>query len=486
MDYQFSSESDIKRILETPSGVRHEYVDALVRGLMLVRRKTGEPQWVLKYICPQLATLQVYKMGRVDRMSLYEARSMALARIQSDGTQPEATGLQKQLNRLDENKPLERFRGQNAKVSEDFNSFKNKELSKDEKVIGTEVTKVELQATEAHQVNPVNLSKEPKEPKESISNQPADNAQILSLRRFVDEHYLPFAKVHKRSVNTDISILNNHVLPALGRCELQQLSTSQILIMIKGMKEKRLANATCNRALILTRFMFNCAIKWGVLPSALENPCRHVKEMVENNKKERFLNSAEVQALKRELAKSRNKLLPYIIQLMILTGCRRGEALNAKLVHFDFGRGDWVVPLPKGGKARHIPLNDLAIQTVRATVAFKQSLVGIARNSEYLFPSPITGEPFRQIHYSWDKARRAANLEEVRMHDLRHSFASALVNSGMTLYDVKQILGHTNIKTTERYAHLSNQRLKAAAASVVSFYGEQNWIGPTVPTVSSG
>ena len=101
MDYQFSSESDIKRILETPSGVRHEYVDALVRGLMLVRRKTGEPQWVLKYICPQLATLQVYKMGRVDRMSLYEARSMALARIQSDGTQPEATGLQKQLNRLD-------------------------------------------------------------------------------------------------------------------------------------------------------------------------------------------------------------------------------------------------------------------------------------------------------------------------------------------------------------------------------------------------
>ena len=154
MDYQFSSESDIKRNLETPSGVRHEYVDALVRGLMLVRRKTGEPQWVLKYICPQLATLQVYKMGRVDRMSLYEARSMALARIQSDGTQPEATGLQKQLNRLDENKPLERFRGQNVKVSEDFASFKNKQLSKDEKVIGNDVTKVELQATDAHQVNP--------------------------------------------------------------------------------------------------------------------------------------------------------------------------------------------------------------------------------------------------------------------------------------------------------------------------------------------
>jgi integrase len=312
----------------------------------------------------------------------------------------------------------------------------------------------------------------------------------FTLRQFVNDHYLPFAQVNKRSVKTDISILNNHILPSLGKVGMRSLSPSQVLVLIQGMKEKGLSSSTCNRALILTRFMFNCALKWGVIAAHLENPCRHVKEMVENNKKERFLNREEVFKLKSELAKSRNKFLPYIIQLMILTGCRRGEALNAKLVHFDFGRSDWVVPLPKGGKARHIPLNDLAIQTVRATVAYKQSLSSEVRNSEYLFPSPITGEPFKQIHYSWDKARRAALLEDVRMHDLRHSFASALVNSGMTLYDVKQILGHTNIKTTERYAHLSNERLKAAASSVVSFYGEDNWIEPikvvspvTMPTV---
>ena len=128
---------------------------------------------------------------------------------------------------------------------------------------------------------------------------------------------------------------------------------------------------------------------------------------------------------------------------------------------------------------RHIPLSDIAIQTVKATISYRSSLSDKLRNSEYLFPSPMTGEPFKQIHYSWDKARTAAHLAGVRMHDLRHSFASALVNEGMTLYDVKQILGHTNIKTTERYAHLSNQRLKIAASSAVQHYGVQSWLKST-------
>ena len=68
-----------------------------------------------------------------------------------------------------------------------------------------------------------------------------------------------------------------------------------------------------------------------------------------------------------------------------------------------------------------------------------------------------------------------AGLKEVRMHDLRHSFASAMMNMGMTLDDVKEMLGHANIKTTERYAHLSRERLRTAAASVETFYGEQPW-----------
>jgi len=70
-------------------------------------------------------------------------------------------------------------------------------------------------------------------------------------------------------------------------------------------------------------------------------------------------------------------------------------------------------------------------------IGIKNTTNQITRESDYLFPNPVTGEPFKQLHYSWDKARKAAGLADFRIHDLRHSFASALVNSGMTLYDVK-------------------------------------------------
>jgi len=299
---------------------------------------------------------------------------------------------------------------------------------------------------------------------------------FVTLRQFVSDHYLPYIKVAKRSWRTDVSMLNNHILPMLGGYVMIDLKPFVVQEMVQSLSRKGLSPSTCNRALIILRFMYNCGLRWEILPK-IENPCKNVKELALNNKKERFLNGNEVSGLKLELAKSKNKFLPYIIQLLILTGCRRGEALKAQVQHFDLGRGDWIVPLPKAGKARHIPLNDMAIQTVRAALEMKRDYNQVSRESPYLFPNPSTGEPFQQIFYSWDKARKAAHIDAVRMHDLRHSFASAMVNSGMTLYDVKEILGHTNIRTTERYAHLSNARLRQAAESVTTFYENQDWIG---------
>ena len=306
---------------------------------------------------------------------------------------------------------------------------------------------------------------------------------FIPLTQFYLDHYLPYIKVAKRSWATDVSVLSNHILPLLGGYAMIDLKPFMVQEMVQVLIKKGLSPSTCNRALIILRFMFNCALRWEILPK-MDNPCKNVKELTLNNKKERFLNGNEISALKIELAKSKNKLLPYIVQLLILTGCRRGEALNAQIQHFDLGRGDWVVPLPKAGKARHIPMSDTAIHTVRATIQFKQSLNQVTNESHYLFPNPSTGEPFQQIFYSWDKARKAAHIDTVRMHDLRHSFASAMVNSGMTLYDVKEILGHSNIRTTERYAHLSNSRLRQAAGAVSTFYDNQDWIGDAPEQVS--
>ena len=85
------------------------------------------------------------------------------------------------------------------------------------------------------------------------------------------------------------------------------------------------------------------------------------------------------------------------------------------------------------------------------------------QGSIYLFPSPKTGKPFNSVYQAWNNARIAAGLANVRMHDLRHTFASALVNSGRSLFEVQQLLGHSDIHVTQHYAHLSHDSLKSAA-----------------------
>jgi len=296
------------------------------------------------------------------------------------------------------------------------------------------------------------------------------NQSLLSVDVFFNEHYLPYIKTAKRSWKIDVSIFINHVYPILGKYPISFIKPYLVQEMMNHLKSKKLSASSINRVLIILRYMFNLAIKWKVLPD-LSNPCAGIKELSLNNKKERYISSSEFVKLKVELCKSKNIFLPLLIQLLLLTGARRGEALNAKLNDIDLERGDWVIPLPKGGKLRHIPLNESAVSTILQIKNLSQSMNQLTAESVYLFPNPLTGKPFRQLFYSWDKARKAAGMADFRMHDLRHSFASALVNSGMTLYDVKEILGHTNIKTTERYAHLNNERLKKASSSVNCYYG---------------
>ncbi|MFN2269171.1 MAG: site-specific integrase, partial [Desulfonatronovibrio sp.] len=95
-------------------------------------------------------------------------------------------------------------------------------------------------------------------------------------------------------------------------------------------------------------------------------------------------------------------------------------------------------------------------------------LKGLPKVNEFVFPSPKTGKPFVSIFNSWNQARKRAGLEDVRIHDLRHSFASFLVNGGRSIYEVGRLLGHTQIKTTMRYAHLSDETLMEAV-NVVPF-----------------
>jgi integrase len=185
--------------------------------------------------------------------------------------------------------------------------------------------------------------------------------------------------------------------------------------------------------------------------------------MEENNKMERYLSVEEAERLYGAVCKSENSMLKYIVPMLILTGARKREVLDARWEDFDLGRRAWRIPISKSGKARHVPLSDGALAL----------LATMPRNMDckWAFANPETSKPYVSIFNAWNTARKSVGLSDVRMHDLRHSFASLLINSGRTLYEVQHILGHTQVKTTQRYAHLSQDTLLAAANSANTALG---------------
>jgi integrase len=159
-----------------------------------------------------------------------------------------------------------------------------------------------------------------------------------------------------------------------------------------------------------------------------------------------------------ELSRPSARPAANAIKLLLLTGARRNEITQAKWSYIDRERRTLLVPLAKSGKPRTIALSGAAI-------ALLQSIPHDEGN-EYIFPSPYSGHPFASLHYPWDRIRRRAGLTDLRLHDLRHSFASFLVNQGVSLYVVQGLLGHTQVRMTQRYAHLAPQTLLDATEVV--------------------
>ncbi len=286
--------------------------------------------------------------------------------------------------------------------------------------------------------------------------------KVPTFAQFIADQYMPFIRSYKRSWDTDVSLLKNHLLPRFGKKYLDEITRQDIVKMHADRKASGAAAGSANRLLIMMRYIYNLTLRWEV-PGIKSNPCKGIPLLEENNKLERYLSVEEAQRLYEAVCKSENTMLKYIVPMLILTGARKREVLDAKWTDFDLSRRAWRIPITKSGKARHVPLSDGAL-TLLTTMPRKS-------DCEWAFANPDTGKPYVSIFYAWNTARKSIGLSDVRMHDLRHSFASLLINSGRTLYEVQHILGHTQVKTTQRYAHLSQDTLLAAANSATAALG---------------
>lgn len=290
---------------------------------------------------------------------------------------------------------------------------------------------------------------------------------IPTLAELVRDRYLPHVKSYKRSWCTDETVLRIHILPVLGSQYIDQIRAEQIAALVGRMREKDYATGTTNRVVIVLRHIFNLARKWRV-PGITENPTTGINLAPDVNR-ERFLSLEEAQRLVVSIEQDENTVAAKAIMLLLLTGARRNEITQAKWEHLDWDQKSLLVPLSKSGKPRTISLNGAAVALLQA--------IRPIDGCEYIFPSPVTLRPSPSLYFPWQRIRVRAGLPDLRLHDLRHSFASFLVNRGVSLYVVQGLLGHGHTRYTQRYAHLAPDTLREAAETVGSVIADARAFG---------
>ena len=279
---------------------------------------------------------------------------------------------------------------------------------------------------------------------------------VLNYAEFFEQHYLPYVKVRKRSWKTDEGFYRLRLHAEFGEFRLNQITRQHIQTFHTRMSDEGLAAATSNHYLKLLKHSLNLAIDWDMLDL---NPASRIPLFHEDNQVENLLSDEQLESLLQVLRNDENRMVCLIALFLLSTGVRLNEALQAKWSHVDQHNRVWRIPAAnsKSKRTRAVPLNDSAL-TVLGLLTTKGEFDNVFINFQ-------TGLPYTTISKVWGRLRKKAGLPHLRIHDLRHQYASFLVNNGRTLYEVQQILGHSSPSVTQRYAHLSTRSLQEAANS---------------------
>jgi integrase len=276
---------------------------------------------------------------------------------------------------------------------------------------------------------------------------------VALCERFMNEH----AYVHcKPNTARNYGLLiNNHINPKLGMFKIEDIRRSDIADFHHSMKD---TPYQANRTLAALSKMFNLCELWGLRPDG-SNPCRLVPKFKEKAK-ERYLSQNELICLGEVFADAvaTGSESPFVVaayQLLLLTGCRLSEIQTLKWEYITLTHLE--LPDSKTG-ARRIPCSVDAHAVLASLPRTK--------GNPYVIEGRYPNTHNTDLQHPWQRLRKAAGLDDVRIHDLRHTFASMAVMNGVDLLTVGKILGHTNYQTTERYAHLADETLRKASDRV--------------------
>ena len=271
--------------------------------------------------------------------------------------------------------------------------------------------------------------------------------------------FADFAKIHLGNTKhlkdwaTNDYRMKRNLIPYFGRFNLKDITPEHIegyrrmrIDSVGPKNKKKIKPITTNRELALLKVMFTKAIDYGYASS---NPVKKVKMIPETDSaRERILTPAEERSL---LEKAPQHFRPFLV-IALNTGMRRGEILNLAWPQIDFKNRLVYVIKTKSSRNRIIPMNDTLLNTLRSSKSE-------ANGSERVYP-------FKYVQGVFEKARMDASLKGLRLHDLRHTFATRLIQSGADPFTVQRILGHSTITMTMRYVHPSEDLMRVAVANL--------------------
>ena len=267
---------------------------------------------------------------------------------------------------------------------------------------------------------------------------------------YLEQHAIP--KKRPRSVVNDRSMIDRIILPRLGSKKVSAVRSRDIHALHVSMKEMP---HQANRVLALASKMFSLAMNWGWRS---DNPVRGI-ERYHEERRERWLSDDELSRLLSALSAHPNQRAANAVRFQLLTGARIGEVLAMRWSDVDLTRGVWIKPShhTKQKRTEHLPLSAPALALLSAMREQGDA------SDRFLFPGDAPDKPLQGIRKFWRRITEQVGLEDYRLHDNRHTHASHLVSSGLSLEIVGRLLGHTNPLTTKRYAHLADDPLRAAA-----------------------
>jgi integrase len=278
------------------------------------------------------------------------------------------------------------------------------------------------------------------------------------VERYLSDHA---TRKRERSQREDRSLIEQWIRPALGNGKVADVRRVDIERLHRVITDHG-TPVRANRTATLLSKIFALAVRWEMRP---DNPVSGLDRNAEE-KRARYLGGDELRRLTEALAEHSNQAAADAIRLLLLTGARRGEVLCARWDQFDLDKGVWTKPSShtKQKKEHRVPLSAAACQLLVERRA--------ESGSDLVFPGRNNNNgPLTDVKKSWASVCKAAGIARVRLHDLRHTYASVLASAGLSLPVIGALLGHSQPGTTARYAHLFDDPLRAAterAAAIVT------------------